>query len=81
MQPVAARVSQDRQPGSRWAARVCAWCRHPASARPGGPQPPASHGICPRCLAALLAALPPVGAVAANAPVIASAALRRGAPP
>jgi hypothetical protein len=57
MERVAARASADRRLGSPWGARICAWCGHSVPARPDEPEAPASHGICQRCLAGLLAEL------------------------
>ncbi len=78
MERVAARASADRGLGSPWGARVCAWCRDSVPARPDGPERPASHGICPSCLAELLAALLPAAAFRAGA--IPRAAPRRDSP-
>jgi hypothetical protein len=78
MERVAAHASGDRRLGSRWGARVCAWCPYSVPARPDEPEAPAGHGICPHCLAGLLAALPPVGAVGASARASARAVLRGG---
>jgi hypothetical protein len=77
MERVSARAGQDRPPGSRRDARVCAWCGDSVARRPDGSERPTSHGICPSCLAELLAALPPADALRADLVAIVRSAPRR----
>lgn len=45
---------------------VCAWCR--AVLVPGTPGAPTSHGMCPECVRAMAADLPPVDAIVDHDP-------------
>ena len=63
--------------GPRWSGRVCAWCGEEMPAHREGPGLPASHGICPPCLADLLAELPPAAGFRAEARAVPATGARR----